>query len=327
MKFAFYEVSASDQAYIKKQLKGHQVVCFEVPLNHANLPQSDTEGLSIHAHSTIDKAVLQQLPQLKYIQTRTAGSDHIDLSACKQRRVLVSYAPGVNAVSVAEFVFVLLLALARNLVMAYQQCAKGGFAEGDYSGWELSGKTIGIVGTGAVGAKTAMIARGFGMKVLAYDVKKNPQLSKHKSIQYVPLRELLKRSDIVSLHVPLLPSTKHLVNAKTLSQMKDGAFLINTARGAVVDTPALLKALQSGKLAGAGLDVLEDELALRKNQQRKLSKSKQQMYKTMRTLMGKNLLVTPHIAYSSFESNRRVLDGALQDMRSFAQGKPKHLID
>lgn len=326
MKIAFYEITSSDQKYVQKQLKGHKLSFYEHQLNHVNLPAEDTEILSIHAHSTIDKQALNKLPNLRYIQTRTAGSDHIDLAECKKRGIVVSYAPGVNSTSVAEFVFVLLLSLVRNLHMACAQCAKGGFAEGGYTGTELAGKTMGIVGTGAVGAKTAILAKGFGMKVLVYDVSKNPRLSKHKSIQYVPIKALLKQSDIISLHVPLLPTTKHMINSTTIASMKKGVFLINTARGAVVDTQALVSALKSGKIAGAGLDVLEDELALRKNQQKTLSKQKQQMYKDMQGMMGKNLLVTPHVAYSSIESNRRILDTALSDIHLFVKGKLKNVI-
>lgn len=326
MKIAFYEINPTDQKYVQKQLKGHKLSFYDHQLNHVNLPSADTEVLSIHAHSTIDKETLKKLPNLKYIQTRTAGSDHIDLAECKKQGIVVSYAPGVNSTSVAEFVFVLLLSLVRNLTMACAQCAKGGFAEGGYTGTELAGKTIGIVGTGAVGAKAAMIAQGFGMKVLAYDVNKNPKLAKYKSIQYVSLKDLLKQSDIISLHVPLLPETKHMINAKTIASMKKGVVLINTARGAVVDTPALVSALKSGKIAGAGLDVLEDELVLRKNLQKTLSKQKRQMYKDMQSMMGKNLLVTPHVAYSSVESNRRILDSALNDIGLFIKGKLKNII-
>ena len=247
--------------------------------------------------------VFDRVPDLKLVVTRSVGYDHIDLEEAKRRGIPVCNVPDYGAHMIAEHAFGLLLAVARNVVTGNNRYKREHlFSDRGLQGIELLGKTLGVVGTGRIGLHSVRIAKGFGMRVMAYDVFENRHAAEEWGFDYAPLERVLAESDAVTLHVALLESTIHLVNAERLAQMKPGAILVNTSRGAVVDTQALKEALRAGQLAGAGLDVLEDE---------------QDTYHDFGDL---NVVVTPHLGWYTDGAVHRILKIALEDIAAFMRG-------
>ena len=248
--------------------------------------------------------LLARLPNLKLIVTRSAGYDHIDLVAAEQHGVAVCNVPDYGAHMIAEHAFGLLLAVARNIVKGDNRY-KGEqlFSDSGLQGIELYGKTLGVIGTGRIGLHSTRIAKGFGMRVVAHDLFENRSAAEELGFQYMPLEDLLAESDAVTLHVSLNDATHHLLDAGRLAQMKTGAILVNTSRGAVVDTQALISALRSGHVGGAGLDVLEDE---------------REQYHDFGDL---NVVVTPHLGWYTDGAVGRILAIALAGIEGFLRGE------
>ena len=282
----------------------------------------------IHPH--IGRAELAAMPALKLIATRSTGYDHIDLAAAQKRGIVVANVPGYGETAVAEHTFALLLTLSRKIVQACERTRQGNYTLEGLRGFDLYGKTLGVVGAGAIGLHVVRIARGFGMEVIAYDVMQNRLLSEVLGFSYVSLDELLARSDIVSLHAPALPSTYHLINRDTLAKMKRGALLMNTARGSLVDTEALTQALETGQLGGAGLDVLEgEEFLLREEELLHENGAEKQLKMVLyqhRLQRYNTVVITPHIAFNSREALRRILDTTIENVRAFLQGQPHNQV-
>ncbi len=252
----------------------------------------------------VTRPVFESLPNIKFIVTRSVGYDHIDLEEAKRRNIPVSHIPDYGAHMIAEQAFGLLLALARNVVKGNERYKyEKRFSDSDLQGIELFGKTLGVVGTGRIGLHCIRIAKGFSMDVIAHDVIENPVAKQELDFDYVPLDTLLANSDFVSLNVTLNDKTHHLINRERLAQMKPGAILINTSRGAVVDTQALIKNLRAGHLAGAGLDVLEDERVV---------------YHDFGDL---NIVVTPHLGWYTDGAVARILKITLETLSSFKHGE------
>lgn len=228
------------------------------------------------------REVLEQCENLKMLAVAFTGLDHVDLAYCEERGIKVQNCAGYATTAVAELTFGLMLDVYRNILPCDEAARAGGTKDG-LVGFELEGKTIGVVGTGAIGARVIELAKAFHMNVLAY----NRTPGKVKDVDYVALEELLEKSDIVSLHVPLTPETKGIIGEKGLALMKPSAILINTARGPVVDTKALADALQSGKIAGAGIDVFDAEPPLDPADP---------------LLHTPHTVVTPHVAFATKES-------------------------
>lgn len=232
--------------------------------------------------------------QLRIVANYAVGYDNIDLSAAKERGISITNTPGGFEMSVAEHTVALLLAVARKIVQADSYVRSGKYVQWEpdiFMGMELSGKTIGIVGIGRIGATVAKIAKfGLGMRVVYHSHKKNDELDPKLEAEFLDnMDDLLKMADVVTLHVPLTPETKHLISRKELSEMKKSAILVNTARGAVVDEMALVEALQQNWIAGAGLDVFEDET-------RAVTESEKILYSLS------NVVLTPHIASGTVEA-------------------------
>jgi D-lactate dehydrogenase len=281
-------------------------------------------------HPYIGRAELAAMPALKLIATRSTGYDHIDLAAAQERGIVVANVPGYGETAVAEHTFALLLTLSRKIVQACERTRQGNYTLEGLRGFDLYGKTLGVVGAGAIGLHVVRIARGFGMEVIAYDVMQNRLLSEVLGFSYVSLDELLARSDIVSLHAPALPSTYHLINRDTLAKMKRGALLMNTARGSLVDTEALTQALETGQLGGAGLDALEgEEFLLREEELLHENGAEKQLKMVLyqhRLQRYNTVVITPHIAFNSREALRRILDTTIENVRAFLQGQPLNQV-
>jgi phosphoglycerate dehydrogenase-like enzyme len=224
---------------------------------------ADAECLVGFGDGSMDDAFYKRAPKLKLVQLLSAGYDRIDIEAARRAKVAVCNNGGANSTAVSEHAIMLMLAVSRSLVWQHANVSGGrwrGNNSSDIKLYEMYNKTLGIVGLGTIGRKTAKLARAFGMRVQYYDVTRlSEEHAEQIGVRFALLEELLKTSDIVSLHVPLLSDTRHMINAERLKMMKPSAYLINTCRGPVVDEPALIEALTNGTIAGAGLDVFDQE--------------------------------------------------------------------
>lgn len=265
---------------------------------------------AIYTNKTVlSRELIQAMPTVRFIGVLATGYNVVDVQAARERGIVVCNIPTYGTDAVAQYVFALLLELCHRVAHHAQAVQEGrwtacpDFCFWDYPLIELSGKTMGIVGYGRIGQRTAQIARAFGMQVLAYDAFVQAE-------ECVPLDELLERSDVVSLHCPLFPETKHIIRGETIARMKDGAILINTSRGPLVDEAALREALTSGKLYGAAVDVVSTEPVQPDN-----------------PLLGlENCLITPHIAWAPRESRQRLMDIAVENLRCFLRGAPQNVV-
>ncbi len=294
-----------------------------------NLGQPDI--LVIFIYSPITAAGLDRYPNLKFIATMSTGYDHVDLVACRSRGIAVSNVPSYGENTVAEQTFALLLALTRKIIPSVEQTRRGDFRLNELRGVDLAGRTIGVVGTGRIGQRVIRMAKGFGMKVVGYDPRPRTELAAELGFQYRSLDDLLRQSDVVTLHAPATPATHHLLNQARLRLMKPGAYLINTARGTLIDTQALLKTLESGRLAGVGLDVLEEECSIR--EERELLSSIFQQKCDLKTMLADHMLInhpkviiTPHNAFNTREALQRILDTTIKNIEAFERGQVTNLV-
>ncbi len=332
MKIAFFEVKDWEKEYIKEKLNNSDLSFFTEPLTAENADSAkDFSIISPFIYSKLDKDLLEKLPELKLIATRSTGFDHIDAGVAKAQNINVSNVPFYGENTVAEHAFALILALSRKLFDSIERVKKGDFNLDGLTGFDLKDKTIGIVGMGHIGMHVARIARGFEMNVLAYDPNQDSPLAKQIGFEYATLEDLLKNSDIISLHAPDNKATHHMLNSENMPLIKKGAYLINTSRGGLVETNALLKALNDGTLAGAGLDVLEEECCIMEEAQL-LSKEFPKtcdlnvLLQNNMLLRQKNVIVTPHNAFDSREALMRILDTTIENIQAFNNNKPINLI-
>ncbi|MDO8492795.1 MAG: NAD(P)-dependent oxidoreductase [bacterium] len=335
MKIALWGMKDWEQDYVKKALgEGEsELVFYEGQLKSDNLPpQSDFEIICVFVDSTVNKAVLDNFQNLKGVVTRSTGYDHVDLKECASRNIVVSSVPSYGENTVAEFAFALILALSRKVYAAVDNFRETGkYSFEGLMGFDLKGKTIGVIGTGRIGKYSIKIAKGFGMNVVGYDAFPNEAMSKELDFPYMSFEEVLKISDVVTIHVPALPETEHMFNEKTIPLMKKGALLVNTARGSVVKTEALVAALQSGHLAGAGLDVLEEEGVLKDEVGFVLNGDV--TGHNVKIIVGNhvladmpNVLLTPHAAFDTKEAIMRILDTTVEDIKGISAGKPVNIV-
>ncbi|MCM2265628.1 MAG: D-2-hydroxyacid dehydrogenase [Desulfuromonadales bacterium] len=259
-------------------------------------------------------AEMAALPELRYIGVLATGYNVVDVAAARERGVVVTNVPAYSTPSVAQHVFALLLELTRGVGRHADLVREGRWsASPDFAFWEtpqveLAGLTLGIVGFGAIGQAVARVALAFGMRVLVQT--RTPDQAKWPDVSFVGLDELFTQADVVSLHCPLIEETRHLVNAARLATMKPTAYLINTGRGPLVDEAALAAALQSGQIAGAGLDVLAQEPPPVDNP----------------LLTAPNCVITPHLAWATRAARQRLLDTATANVRAFVEGKPQNRV-
>jgi len=334
MKLVYIAEEEWEQEYLEERLSeaGYETE-FLISKDGELEGDADAEALSIFITTHIGAKELDKFPNLKIIATRSTGFDHIDLVEAKKRGILVCTVPSYGVNTVAEFAFALVLALSRRIYDAYKRVSStGSFSQEGLRGFDLSGKTIGVVGTGHIGVHAIQMAKGFAMNVIAFDAFPKEGLDKELGFTYVPLNELLNKSDIVTLHVPYNPQTHHLINKDNIHEFKKGAYLINTARGAVVETEALVIALQENVLAGAGLDVLEEEGDMQ-NEARLFSLPHPREEELKTTLANHYLIdhprviVTAHIAFNSQEAVERILDTSAENLTAFAKGTSQNTIE
>ena len=310
---------------------GFEVIRTPARLDETMLPQlSEVEILSPFIYSRLTEETLGRLPKLRLIATRSTGYDHIDLSACRRRGIAVANVPSYGENTVAEHAIALMMALARRLPRAIAQTRNLDFSWSALEGNDAQGKTFGVLGAGHIGMQALRMARGLGMRTLAFDVHPHPAAAAEVGFEYVSFEQLLEDSDVLSLHAALVPETRHLIDERAFARMKPGVILINTARGPIVDSQALCEALDSGKVAAAGLDVFEGE-ELIKDEVARLSTSLTpdqlaQLATCHALLRRDNVILTPHIAFFTVESVRRLLETSLENIRRFLDGQPQNLV-
>ncbi len=333
MKIAFFELEGWEEDPIKKSLtQGNEYFFSKEILSEKNIDQiKDFDVVSVFVNSFIKKEQFDKLQNVKLIATRSTGFDHIDVAAAKSKGITVCNVPFYGENTVAEHAWALILALSRNICTSYDRTKAGSFSFAGLRGFDLKDKTLGIIGGGHIGQHVARMAQGFAMNVLVFDPKQDESLAASLGFSYVSLVELLGKSDIITLHAPYNEQTHHLLNRDNLRLMKPSAVLINTARGGLIDTAALAEALKGGRLAGAGLDVLEEESYIKEEIQL-LSPEfhKTCDYKTLIAdhilLEMPNVIITPHNAFNSQESIKRILNTTLDNVRAYLAGQPINTV-
>jgi D-lactate dehydrogenase len=319
MKIGFFELEDWEKEYVVGKLKGHKLKFFNEVLSLDNVEEvKDFDVVCIFIYSKLDKKILDKFENLGAVVSRSTGYDHIDLGVCKKNKIKVLNVPCYGENTVAEHTFALILSLSRKIHKSYERTVRSNFSLDDLRGFDLKDKTIGVVGLGNIGKNVARIANGFQMKIIAFDVFKDLKFAKKFGIKYVKFNDLLKDSDIITFHCPYNKHTHHLLNKKNIGLLKDNAHIINTSRGQIIETNALVKALVEKKIGGAGLDVLEDE-AIVKEEIQLLSKNYTK--KDLKNIAGNHLLltlgnviVTPHNAFNSVEALRRILETTLENI-------------
>lgn len=328
MKIAFFSAHDFDKgafdAYNAR--KGHTLNYLEPHLNLDTVTRAEGHDcVCVFVNDTLDAPVIGKLAGfgIKLIAARSAGFNHIDIEAAKKHGIAVVRVPAYSPFAVAEHAIAMILTLNRKTHLAYNRVREGNFALTGLLGFDLHGKTIGVVGTGKIGQVFAKIMIGFGAEVLAFDIAPNVSV-REMGVNYVPLADVLRKSDIVSLHCPLLQSTHHMINADSLSRMKRGAMLINTSRGGLVDTPAVIEALKSGHLGALGLDVYEEEAELFFED---LSGMILQDDVFARLLTFSNVLITGHQGFFTAEALQGIAMTTLDNISDFEQtGDSKNRI-
>jgi D-lactate dehydrogenase len=309
------------------------ITCSPKPLE--DIPDEEIpEGvdvLSPFINSDVSAEQLQRLPDLELVATRSTGFDHIDMDYCNDEGIRIANVPTYGENTVAEHAFGMLLALTRKIHRCYERTSSGDFSLEGLRGTDLAGKTFGCLGVGNIGAKAMRIAGGFGMNRIAFDVQPDPIESGELGFRYVDFDTLLAEADVLSIHVPLNDKTRHLVNSEALRKMKSTAILVNTARGGVIDTDALISALKDGEIGGAALDVLEAETIV--GEEAELLSSSYDV-ETLRTLVQNhtllkmpNVIITPHNAFNSEEALRRIIQTTVQNIHAWMRDEPQNIVN
>lgn len=321
MKVAFFSVHSYDKEYFNRYNGEHQLVFFEASLNEqtTNLA-SGNDVVCVFVNDKLNAAVIAQLAQqgIKLIALRCAGYNNVDLASAKANNIKVVRVPAYSPHAVAEHAVALMMTLNRKTHKAYNRVREGDFSLRKLTGFDLYGKTVGVIGTGKIGEAFAKIMIGFGCKVLTYDIFPNENL-KQSGVEYASLENLLKSSDVVSLHCPLTEQTRHIINENSLSVMKKGAMLINTSRGALIDTKAAIEHLKSGQLGYLGIDVYEQEEKLFFNN---LTGEVIQDDVIMRLMSFPNVLITAHQGFFTDEALTQIAQTTLKNIHDFEMGLP-----
>ena len=336
MKIVFFEVTKVEQDFFSQAFNGLDISFFEEKLNEENINKaSEAEIISVFTNSIINKNIIDLLPNLKFINTSSTGFDHIDYEYAKTKGIQVSNVPIYGSQTVAEFTFALLLNLSRRVYWGYHQLREGtSFDLSQLEGFDLEGKTLGVIGTGKIGQNVVRIAKGFRMNVIATDPYPKDELAKEFGFEYVSLDNLLGQADIVTVHVPYIPETHHLLNNDNLAKIKKGAVLINTARGEIVETEGLLAALNDGRIKAAALDVLEGERDLKEERVIvSVNDPKIERMEKMRKLVEDhilidlpNVIVTPHMAFFTKEAVGRIMQTSVDNIKGFMAGALINLV-
>lgn len=335
MRIGFFGMTGDeDPNFIKDNLPEHSVDFFDACLTDTFVPEkTDYEIISVFVNCEVTSKVIDSFPNLKLISTRSTGFDHIDVEYAKSRGIQVANVPAYGSNTVAEFTFGLILSLSRKIPEAVARLkTQGDFDYANLCGFDLFGKTLGVLGTGKIGKNVIKIAKGIGMNIVAFDAFPDETFAKEMNLKYFSLEEVLAKSDIVTLHAPYNKDTHHLINKNNISKIKKGAYIINTARGGLIETDALYEALKSGQLAGAALDVLEEEGMLKDEEelliQNNLPVEKFRMALENKVLINlPQVIVTPHMAFYTHEAEHSILETTVKNIRSFINNKAENIVN
>ncbi|MFH1094881.1 MAG: NAD(P)-dependent oxidoreductase [Candidatus Micrarchaeota archaeon] len=329
----FYELEQWERAHVKSCLKSHALTFIDGPMDEKNVAHAaKADVLGVFIYSRVGAAQLAKMPKLRMITTFSTGFDHIDLATCSKRGIPVANVPSYGSHTVAEHTLALMLALSKKIVQSVERTRQGNFSLEGLHTFDLADKTLGLIGFGKIGSHVAKTAKALGMHVRVYDPYADANLMELLTCKSVSLDELLNESDIISLHTPLTPGTKYIINKETIAKMKKGVILINTARGGLIDNKALVDAILSGHVGGAGLDVLEEERAIK--EERQLVSPEFSGSFDLRTVVANqilynkpNVIITPHNAFNSQEALRRIVDTSLENVEGFLAGKPVNVVN
>lgn len=330
MKIGFFNVENWEIMPIKSAFP--EAVIFTEKAGPDNVDKfRDLEIISSFIYSDLKADVLEQLPNLKMIATRSTGYDHIDVDYCKAKKIVVSNVPVYGERTVAEHTFGLILTLTRKIYDSVERTKKGSFSTKDLRGVDLFEKTIGIVGLGNIGEVVARIAKGFGMRVLVNCRSDKSAIAKEIGFEQVDLDYLLQNSDIITLHLPYNKETHHVINKQNILKFKPGSYLVNTARGGLVEVEAIVLGLEKNILAGVGLDVFEEENVLK--EEAELLSSEYLKNVDLENLVcdylimkDPRVIVTPHNAFNSKEALERILNTTIENISMFLKEKPVNVV-
>ncbi|MEK7552011.1 MAG: NAD(P)-dependent oxidoreductase [Patescibacteria group bacterium] len=333
MKILYSHRTEEEKNHVAKALSSFEMVFHDGSLQKGE--KWDGKGIeivSVFVDSILGKEEFEKMPDLKFIATRSTGFDHIDLKIAKKKGVIVSNVPTYGEHTVAEFTFALLLNLSRNILAANSRVVKeGSFSPNGLTGFDLFEKTIGVLGTGKIGKNVIKIAKGFGMNVIAFDAFPDTNFAKEQNFKYVTIDELIQTSDIISLHLPENKDTHHIINKEKILKMKKGVVIINTARGSLIDTAALVFGLEEKIISAAGLDVLSEEKYI--NDETQLLSNPHPNQDDLKTLLMNHYLIdrpkviiTPHTAFNTKEANQRIINTSIENIIKFEKGNPQNIV-
>ena len=314
MKIVFLEPLGISEELLKEKISSvideaeHEIIYYKDRQEDTDtlIERSKDADIVVLSNFKYGREVMESCPSLKMVCVAFTGVDHVDIDYCREKGITVCNCAGYSTSAVADIVFAMVISLARNIIPCQDKARNGGTKDG-LVGFELDGKTFGVIGTGAIGTRVAKIANAFGCKVIAYSRTKKDL----PDVEFVTMEELLKNSDIVSLHVPQTPETTGLIGKEQLELMKPEAILINTSRGPVVDSAALAAALKNGTIAAAGVDVFNCEPPLPAEEP---------------LLAAPNTLLTPHIAFASHQAFEKRADIVAENIKCWLEGKPQNVI-
>ncbi len=323
MKIYFFETQEWEEQIFKEQFPDATFVHDALSEENAGQYQ-DMEAASVFIKSQVSKECIDKLPNVKLITTRSTGFDHVNTGYANEKGIPVCNVPEYGSRTVAEFTFALLLTLSRKMFMGIRQSKECIFDTSALQGFDLYGKTLGIIGLGKIGTEVLHIAKGFGMDLLVYTEHKHPEEAEKLGFTHAELEELLGKSDVISLHLPLTEQTKHILNKDNIMKCKKGSYLINTARGGLIETEALIMALNEDLFEGVGLDVLEEEKEISDELEILLSHDTHSVnFKNLcidHVLMHHpKVVVTPHNAFNTHEALRRIVMTTIENIRKFTE--------
>lgn len=331
-KITFFDVPSDAEAQIREIFPNATIVAD--PLSAETVEHaSNADIISVFVTSDVTSKQIDELKNLKFIACRSTGYDNVDLAAAHKRGILVANVPSYGENTVAEYAFALMLALARKIPQALSQVHQGEIDTHELGGIDLAGKTLGVVGTGRIGTHAITIGRGFGMKVIGFDPFPRLELEGQLGFSYVDFRELIKTSDIITIHAPLSKTTHHLFDVSAFRVIKPNAIIVNTSRGEIIDTDALTNALQKNQLGGAALDVIEGEELLDLEQELHAIHQHRSIKKI--TLAAEiaaleklpNVIISPHNAFNTTEAVARIWQTSLANIQAFIEGKAQNLVE
>ena len=323
MKVAVFSTLTFERPFLEQANAGrHELQLLDVSLSAATVALAQgAQAVCVFAPDDVSEPILTLLRDhgVRYVAVRAAGHENVDLAAATRLGIRVANVPEYSPYAIAEHAVTLILALCRHLRQADRQLRANNFCLDELIGFDLHGKTVGILGLGHIGAVVARIMHGFGCRLLGVDVLPNEELSQRYGLRYVALPELCAQADIISVHTPLNAQTQHLIDDQLLAQMKRGVLLVNTGRGGVLDTAAALRALDSGQLGYLGLDVYEGEKGLFFGNHRSEPLHDDTF---TRLLTYQNVFITGHQAYLTREALTNIADATLASLNAWGQGQP-----